>query len=132
MILRWKQINNMNDNRVSENLRIYYSSEGYYEWVRNTTLECASVIVRPDVIELSESCNKQSIEEINSTIQSINKEVKEGYWVYSFYCSDDWWQIKWYANKKEAEKAYNKLKVEYFLVCKVLLHTEKGILKYCK
>lgn len=59
----------------------------------------------------------------------LNKEVNEGYWVYCFTCSADFHQFEWFPTEEQAIKAFNDLKLEWFLCRKSLIHTNKGVLK---
>ena len=96
-------------------------SEEYFNIQKNGMLEQARIYVSKDKVQIDEFAEFQDIE-------LLGAEITNGYWVGEFACSLDSWVFNRYSTKKEAIRQYNKIKVEYFVVEKILFHTEKGIL----
>ena len=46
-----------------------------------------------------------------------------------FISSANYWDMKWYSTYEEAKEVYDKEKVEYFLVEKVLFHSNKRVIE---
>lgn len=62
-------------------------------------------------------------------IEELEKKVKDGYWVYTFFFSVDYHEFQWHPNRKKALKAFNALRNDMFCGAKLLLYVDDmGIL----
>lgn len=96
-----------------------YFERGMAELLKNAYVECCFISLK--LCEHSEKPNTIDLE----------KPIYEGYWVYAYFFSVDYHEYKWYRSKEEAEKQYEKIN-NTFMGCKMLLHTEQGVLKHSK
>ena len=126
IILEYQQTRDVVRFSIDNEKKGYYLSGKYRTIIKAELLDMASITVNnpknATQVQIFENVGKQNI-------KGLTNEVKEGYWVYLFICSADYWDLAWYPTLEEAEKAFEKEKVEYFIVEKVLFHTEQGIIK---
>ena len=62
-------------------------------------------------------------------IEELEKEVKDGYWVYAFFFSVDYHEFQWHPSRKKAMKAFKAFRNEMFCGAKLLLYVDDiGIL----
>lgn len=57
-------------------------------------------------------------------IEELEKKVKDGYWVYTFFFSVDYHEFQWHSNRKKALKAFKALRNEMFCGAKLLLYVD--------
>lgn len=97
-------------------------SENFFHLLKHSALDDGYATVSPTVVQVVENHDR------HNALNVLSKNVNAGFWVYSFTCSMDYHEFRWYANESEALKAYNAVEVAYFVCRKYLIHTEKGVL----
>ena len=102
--------------------RNFVLSNEFFNALKTSALEQGFAEVKPNLIKVVEN------HDTSNALKKLEQEVKEGLWVYSFTCSMDYHEFRWYANEKEALEEYNAIEVAYFVCKKYLIHTEKGVL----
>lgn len=121
IVLGYQQLRDVIRFNLEDNEK-YYLSDKHRLILKSELLERASISVKDNKVQLFENVGQQDI-------RGLTEEVKEGYWVYLYICSADYWDMIWYPDYESAKEAYRKEKLEYFLCEKVLFHTERGIIK---
>lgn len=103
--------------------KAYALSDAFFQVLKKDMLKEAFFEVKCALVKFVE-CGGS----VNSR-EMLNKAVNEGYWVYCFTCSADFHQFEWFPTKEQATKAFDDLKLEWFLCRKSLIDTNKGVLK---
>lgn len=102
--------------------RNYVLSEEFFNILKGSALEQGYAEVTPTLMKVVEGHDSPN------ALKVLEQEVKEGFWIYSYACSVNYHEFRWYLNEKEALKIYNSMKVAYFMTRKYLIHSEKGVL----
>lgn len=120
LVIREKQ-NELLIDAVPEK-RDFVLSDEFFNTLKTSAIEEGFAEVKPNLVKMVEN------HDCPNAFGQMQQEVNDGFWVYSFTCSMDYHEFRWCANEKEALKVYNSLEVAFFVACKYILHTEKGVL----
>lgn len=104
----------------------YIISDEFFNILKEDMLNEAYFEVKCDFVKFVESGGTTNTKEM------LEREVNDGFWVHSFTCSADFHQFEWFPNEEQAIKAFNELKLEWFLVRKSLIDSNKGVIKVDK
>ena len=102
--------------------RDFVLSDEFFNTLKTSALEQGFAEVKPNLIKVVENHDNPN------ALNQLQQEVNKGFWVYSFTCSMDYHEFCWCVDEREALRVYNSLEVAFFVVCKCIVHTEKGVL----
>ena len=106
--------------------RAYLRSDNFFDFFKMSVLEKSYAEVTTDLVTVVEGHDSPNASNV------LEREVNDGFWVYSFACSADYHEFYWCADEEEALEVYDALEVTCFLCRKYIIHTEKGVLLKCE
>ena len=99
----------------------YAISPEFFNVLRDLSLNHAYADVMPNSVVILEHGGSPN------TLEALETPVADGFWVYTFSCSADIHEFRWFEDKADAVNYYNSLELTGFLSQKCIVHTVKDL-----